>query len=297
MQTRSSASSARPTASILESLTPSHPITPVPQPSDARIPAPHRVDTLRNEWYNPLFTNLTDSGECIGAAVCPCLWIYGSADILLSENGSSISRFSRSESTCYASLLSLMVCAPALFCVDRTATHALNQTMDRHEMHSEDDEEEGFSEAMYALLAATGFGTRRAERRNPASWTHDGKGFDLHQNESEDWWAANWCCYYTRHTFCCDFLRCRFANSARQTTPMCFALLCGGIYPLCLCPSTFVLRRVVVDSRNLSESCCDSMLRALLCTPCSLVQISREIKHVAPRKALLAKPNTTNQLQ
>lgn len=229
---------------------------------------------------------------------------------------------------CYAGLLSAMICAPALFCVDRSATHTLNGMMDRHDMvppHQGDlmhpqhgssyyyhknrgdaadvSDDEGdnndamtaanegggeggrlLNEAWISLLQATGFGTK--ERKKGQTWADDGKGFDI-DNWSEDYWAAGWCSYYAYSSFCCNFMRCRTCNNAPYA-PMCFVLMCGAVYPLCLCPSALLLRRSVVGTRNISETCFDSIVRSLFCTPCSLVQTYDEICTTPPE------PKTNN---
>ena len=98
---------------------------------------------------------------------------------------------------------------------------------------------------------------------------------------NQDWWAAGWCGYYCYRSFCCNFLRCRTCNSAPYA-PMCFALLCGALYPLCLCPTALVLRRSAISTRNIAETCFDSAARSLFCTPCSLVQTYEEINSTKP---------------
>ena len=232
----------------------------------------------KNEWIYSLVPSYLECPQFCYATACPCVMAYESATVLL--------RDTRTDSgTCYSNLLSIMICAPALFCMDRTATHGLNGLMQQHEnnaslmMNSEDDEitPYHYSDLIYDALEMSGFDLKKRQKRG---WTNDGKGFDIKEDISEDWWAAQWCSYYTYHSFCCHFLRCRTCNSAPYV-PMCFAILCGGIYPICMCPATFVLRRSVINAHNISESCFDSALRSLVCTPCSLLQTYKEI-HKTP---------------
>jgi hypothetical protein len=278
----------------------------------------------KNEWLTPLLPTLSSCSACVTASVCPCIWVYCSANTLLNESQSHMT-IERDDGCpeCYAGLLSALICAPALFCIDRSATHTLNGMMDRshlvpphagdHHHHGEnsrydhdnnnDDNQSTNSQddtdtttttgallndAWMRLLQATGFGTHSRERGH--NWTDDGKGFDI-EDWSEDYWAAGWCSYYSYHSFCCNFLRCRTCNNAPYA-PMCFVLLCGGLYPLCLCPSALLLRRSVISSRNISETCFDSMARSLFCTPCSLVQTYSEIRLSSP-SAQNADANTT----
>ena len=267
--------------------------------------------TSKHEWFNPLLPTLANCQDHLSATFCPCVWVYFSANAMLTENNSSPDTLS----VCYAGLLSALICAPSLFCIDRSATHTLNGMLDRHNMvpahegdlhhhrstmkhgaasknndaasesESEDDDDthnqsdsKKIADLWMHFLSMTGFGQKNAEQQRASSWTSDGRGFDI-DDWSEDYWAAGWCSYYTYRSFCCNFLRCRTCNNAPYA-PMCFVFLCGALYPLCICPSALVLRRGVVGTRTISETFFDSTIRALLCAPCSLVQTYREIQTI-----------------
>jgi hypothetical protein len=170
---------------------------------------------------------------------------------------------------CYASVLSAMICAPSIFCADRSVTKLLNSFADHHRA------EEGvssFAEGVYNFVTGAGFGTMSAG----ATWLNDGDGYDLlrrgEATGTEDYWAADWCWYYVYNAFCCNLLRCRLCNQSAVYTPMCLALMCGAIYPICLCPSTLLLRRIVVAGHSVHESCLESSMLSLFCTPCVMVQ-------------------------
>ena len=159
--------------------------------------------------------------------------------------------------------------------MDRSATKVLNNYADHHE--SAANEESSFAAGLYNFVTGAGFGTSNA------TWLNDGDGYDLlHSNEttaSEDYWAADWCCYYIYNAFCCNFMRCRTCNKSSVYTPMCFVLMCGAVYPAFICPSTLLLRRIVVSSHNIHESCLESSIFSAFCAPCTMVQTFDELQH------------------
>ena len=144
---------------------------------------PQVAPRSKNEWSHPLLPDVATCHYCVSATACPCFWVHLSADKLLRENGHA----SDGLSTCYAGLLSGIICAPALFCIDRSATHSLNGMMDRYDdvPAHDDDEEDNFDTIKHSLLAAGGFGTQH-------EWTNDGKGFDI-----DDWSEA--CFTFMKH--------------------------------------------------------------------------------------------------
>ena len=272
-------------------------VAPLPRSLIIKNQPMQQKRVTKTEWLYPLIPNYLECPQLFYATVCPCVMAYKTANVLLKENNDS--------GTCYSNLLSLMICSPALFCMERTTTHTLNGLMQQHENdammmqsgHNDDEDDlphakNYYSDLIYDALEISGF---NLEKRKKRGWTNDGRGFDIKEDISEDWWAGQWCCYYTYHSFCCNFLCCRTCNSAPYV-PMCFALLCGGIYPVFLCPTTFVLRRSVINAHNISESCFDSAIRSLLCTPCSLMQTSKEIHDDGTLSSIKETPTVVNSM-
>jgi hypothetical protein len=229
----------------------------------------------KNEWGSGLLPTYHNCHNCAYATGCPCIWTYNTANLVLKDHAASSAMDDSGCSTCYAWALSAMICAPGLFCMDRSVTKVLNNYADHHE--STANEESSFAAGLYNFVTGAGFGTSNA------TWLNDGDGYDLlHSNEttaSEDYWAADWCCYYIYNAFCCNFMRCRTCNKSSVYTPMCFVLMCGAVYPAFICPSTLLLRRIVVSSHNIHESCLESSIFSAFCAPCTMVQTFDELQH------------------
>lgn len=231
----------------------------------------------KSEWGSGLLPSYHNCHNCAYATVCPCVWTYHTAAAVLKDHKASAAIDDSGCSACVACALSAMICAPSVFCIDRSVTKVLNGYADHHEAPQTD--EPSFAEGIYNFVTGAGFGTND----DNSTWLNDGDGYDLLRRDetaaSEDYWAADWCRYYIYNAFCCNFLRGRSCNQATVYTPMCFVLMCGAVYPVCLCPSTFLLRRVVVASRNIHESCLESSIFSAFCTPCTMVQTFDEIQN------------------
>ena len=244
----------------------------------------------KNEWRSALLPTYHNCHACVYATVCPCVWTYHTASMVLRDHAAVTAMDDSGCSSCYASALSVMICMPSVFCVDRAVTKVLNGYADEHHHQPppRDEEEGSFAEGVYNFVAGACFGTTTT--RTNETWLNDGAGYDLLRRDdtaaSEDYWAADWCGYYTYHAFCCNFLRGRTCNQSGTSTPMCFALMCGAIYPILLCPTTLLLRRIVVSGRNIHETCIESTLNSLLCTPCTMVQTFAEIDASDASKAV-----------
>jgi hypothetical protein len=236
----------------------------------------HENRKQKNEWASGLLPTCHNCHNCAYATVCPCIWTYHTAAAVLKDHAAASAMDDSGCNTCYAGALSVMICAPSIFCIDRSVTKGLNDYADNHEAR---EEEPSFAEGMYNFVTGAGFGTSGQN----ATWLNDGDGYDLlHRDEttaSEDYWAADWCRYYIYNAFCCNLMRCRMCNQSSVYTPMCFVLMCGAVYPVCLCPSTLLLRRIVVSSRNIHESCLESSIFSAFCTPCAMVQTLDEMQN------------------
>ena len=236
----------------------------------------------KSEWASGLLPSYHNCHNCAYATFCPCVWTYNTAAAVLKDHKASAAIDDSGCSKCVAFSLSAMICAPSFFCIDRSVTTALNGYADHHAPTYEPS----FAEGIYNFVTGAGFGTNA----DNSTWLNDGDGYDLLRRDettaSEDYWAADWCRYYIYNAFCCNFLRGRTCNQSSIYTPMCFVLLCGAVYPVCLCPSTFLLRRVVVASRNIHESCLESSIFSAFCTPCTMVQTFDEIQNTSATSAV-----------
>ena len=97
---------------------------------------------------------------------------------------------------------------------------------------------------------------------------------------SYDWWPFDWCKFYTCAALenCCSQV-CIGPNVKSGSFPMAFTCMAASIYPLCVCPLSFLLRRFTMDRLNIdSESLITTCTVSACCTPCSLVQMREELQ-------------------
>ncbi len=125
------------------------PSVTMPQQQQPSVTMPQQQRQGKSEWHTPLLPDISTCSQCATATVCPCMWVHLSAEKLLKENGKS-----GAGSSWYGGLLSGMICLPTLFCLDRTATHALNGAMDSYDevpAHDDDEEENNLSQVSHII--------------------------------------------------------------------------------------------------------------------------------------------------
>ena len=220
-------------------------------------------DDSSGEWRSGLLQvgSLCSYGY---AAVCPCVLVYDLYSATTNRPPSGDDLFL----SCYVSLLSCLVFTPTLLCVDQCTTRTLDTAADASKPEN--------GGLLNHIVYLGHFG-----HTSPA-WTHDGVGWDMHANTSEDWWPMGICSHYL-----CELSaaachgKCLGGDAPR--IPLWIACCMGMTYPVTLCPITFMLRRIVADQRGLIESYGATCLISTFCTPCALVQMDREIlQHPMP---------------
>lgn len=203
----------------------------------------------KKDWNTALLPSIITFPHHLHAALCPCVWTYYTAKTLLKDHAAVNAMDDSGCGLCYSGALSVMICSPGMFCVERSVSRLVGTI---------NPEEGPFDYLIHGM---------------GSPWT---TGYDLSKS-TEDYWAADWCGYYMYHAFCCNFMRCRACDGTSVKTPMCFALLCGATYPFFVCPATLMLRRVVVSSHRIHESCFESICCSLFCAPCTMVQTFNEL--------------------
>ena len=223
------------------------------------------------DWTYGLFA-WHDVCAYAGAAVCPCTAMHSV------YSGLSAQRHTNTASDgCFACLLSCLLVAPATVCVDQFATRGLDTLADaRAPAHAEEETEGNWFDY---LLRAGHFGPARGA---PEHWAHDGEGWDLPPDASEDWWPACWCGHYAWELAAAT-CACRAVGGDAPRMPLCFGCLVGALYPFGVCPLTLMLRRVVITRLQLrDEGYATTCAVAACCAPCALVQMEREVALTLP---------------
>jgi hypothetical protein len=232
-------------------------------------------------WRTGLFEP-SESLTYVYAAICPCVLVH-SLYVATTHHSHA------SADTCYTGALSLLVCAPGCLCLDQCTTRALDKIGNAYEDDTTQAHDKHSGPLDY-ILRLGHFGDRYAPR-----WAHDGEGWDLSPQASEDWWPASWCGHYLcalGQAACVG--RAVGGNAPRM--PLCFSCMLGLCYPLMLCPITFLLRRVLVDQARIDESLPVSCAAAAVCTPCALVQMTRETETNDGHELMGSLPMLTNSM-
>jgi len=224
-----------------------------PWPAMNHRPPP--PETHRPTWRFELISS-EDVCNYVGAAICPCLWFYSTAHAILDSEERSVS----APNCCYILIATLLADAPCLFCMERWTHRACQECYEAR--GNRNDNKSVLDEVRSFLFSKEHF-------------LYDDEGFDI-KDYSADWWPCNWFNFYCYQTIyqcvCCKVCCCEESKDV----PLCFSCLCGLIYPACVCPITFILRRMRVDSSDYLEPCMQTLLISLFCAPCSIVQTYRE---------------------
>ena len=247
-------------------------------------PPPRRVANL---WTYPLI-NSNEICSYVGFVVCPGMSFYDTARSLIDKHRLSQSR-TESFDSCYACVASAIVDVPLVFSCDRAGHRVKDRYFQSNSNNADEEYDEHdlsrnysnknrrsrtFFEKVNALLNSTEPGENYENEGENAHFLHDRKGFDI-ENASEDWWPFYWCCFYTKQATS-EILCLKFGDNNTKFTPLCFTCLCGMIYPLATCPVTFILRRMLIEDKRLSEPCIETCALSLFCAPCAMTQTFRE---------------------
>jgi hypothetical protein len=266
-------------------------------------------------WSTGLFA-CADLGAYLGASLCPCVLLHDVYTTLMYQAQPPPSAMDPL-APFYAACLSGCIAPPAAVCLDQWCTRGLDTFADRQRTMPLPPHDPPLPPASYYPYppppqqphhgaAATGGGLldyilytghfgetdhRRPPPPPPASWEHDGIGWDLRDN-SEDFWPLSWCTHYTSELLSSAYY-CRALGGQAPRLPLCYSLLIALIYPLTICPLTFMLRRLVVDQWGIYEPYPYTCLLAACCTPCALVQTRHEVHHHPPSSQYYHQGTTT----
>ena len=184
-----------------------------------------------------------------------------------------------------ACLLSACLCVDCAVCSSQTTLRTLDKAADLYQSGSggNDDEGDGL------------FGTLVRWFQTTPHWMSDGEGYEADPNTSEDWFPAHYCCHYAGEMSAAMW-ECRACCCGAPRLPTCLVLSMCVCYPFLVCPLTLLMRLYVVRTRYLSEPCCVSAATSLLCAPCAIVQMDREVSS-SSSAAHTSAPLMTNHLR
>jgi hypothetical protein len=213
------------------------------------------------DWARPLF-DLDEVGAYCQSAICPC-GTMNKVAMLLNENENHGNANSVSSIT--TTFLSFLIDIPCCF-TGITASRAASDYWNKRINGEEDDESDGYDD----------------------HWSP-------HDSSSNDCLPLSWCNFYTMGAFesCCSTL-CMGPRVSSSNFPPLFLCAAGCIYPLCICPTACMLRRLTISQLGIdSESIPSTCAKSLFCIPCSLVQVHEELQNSTPFQS---HPQTINNM-
>ena len=228
----------------------------------ARAPDP-------DAWSHGLI-ECSDACAYLGVLACPCaVWydVYGKA---VARDGPHALAPHDTVAAAASYLLSCLLCAACATTATQGGFRVLDSAVD---LYQGGDRRDGsiLSAVLHAL-------------RGGPEWMHDGEGYDVDPHESEDWWVLRWFLHHTRELLYA-LCECRACCCGAPRLPLCYVCTVACCYPCCVCPVTCLLRTYIVRARGLREGACETCAVALCCTPCALVQMSREVERAPPPSA------------
>jgi hypothetical protein len=212
------------------------------------------------DWAHPIF-DLDEVGAYCQSAICPCGTMNKIARLMYDEQGGQKNSV-HSFTTTFLSFLIDIPCCFAGVTASRVAGDYWNRRINGEEEEEEDEYEDRWSP---------------------------------HDASSNDCLPLSWCKFYTLGAFesCCSTL-CMGPRVSSNNFPPLFLCAAGCIYPLCICPSAFILRRLAISELDIeSESMPSTCAKSLFCTPCSLVQVHEELQSHEPSRS---GPRTINNM-
>lgn len=203
-----------------------------------------------NDWSHPIF-DLDEVGSYCQTAICPCGTMNKIARLMRDDKGIDQKNSVHTFTTAFLSLLIDVPCCFTGLTASKVASDYWNKRMMNVEEGEEEEEEDYFE-----------------DRWSP------------HDSSSSDCLPLSWCKFYTLGAFesCCSTL-CMGPRVSSKNFPLLFLCMAGCIYPLCICPSACVLRRLAISQLEIeSESLPNTCAKSLFLTPCSLVQVHEELQ-------------------
>ena len=174
----------------------------------------------------------------VSAAACPCMVMNNIGRTLVDLPGHNEGH------SCAALCISVLTDLPCVFGVKSAQERLVDMYWNNNE--HEDEEEEG------------------------DEWKN---------SESFDWWPIHWCGFYTLGACeCCCSDLCIGPNVQSHRFPLLFSCMAAAVYPLCICPLACLMRRMTIDKQEIeTEGLLSTCAKTVFCTPCSLVQIEKEL--------------------
>jgi hypothetical protein len=215
-----------------------------------------------NEWSTGLL-QLSHTHRYVLAAVCPCQYVY--------ELSGGTRAIDDPMSACFYASLSVCVTAPVVICADQHITRTLDGALFDHSLSTEGGG---------SFFSWLGYGD--ASHRGQTHWAHDGSGYDLQPDDSENWWPMRMCAFYAwdwLKAACCS---CHGVGPHAPRMPLWLACCAGAVYPIAVYPWAFIMRRVIVSEYTLREPIHETCLITACCLPCSFVQMQTQRQYARP---------------
>ena len=227
-------------------------------------PAP--AASRSNDWAHGLF-QCADACVYLGVLACAPAVLYD----IYSKSVESDTHFVPpndpvlSAASCLASVCLCTACATT---TTQVGFRGLDEAVDLYQRAGGAAEEGGVFDAVMRWLNTS------------PEWMHDGQGYELQPDESEDWWLQRGYAHYTRELLgaICE---CRACCCGAPRLPLGYVCTLGLLYPCMVCPTTFLLRFLIINKFKLRESWPTACAIAACCAPCALVQMNRQVSSAA----------------